>query len=191
MGTRRTLPWLLLALLALAGCGTTYSYRGYLQAVAADEQPRVFLVYWQATERPLWFDEVDGTVRVLPEGGAVLDFVEGDDGIVLRRGPTLDGGRDGDIRIGGVCGRILTADTVAGLGPGELLLSIWCDGVVDEFSVTPYAGLKPRDAPYRFLIRRVEVTGAEGTPGFPVPVGTPVEVDAGEAAPATALLPAA
>jgi hypothetical protein len=167
----------LLLLLGLAfGCGTTYSYRGYLEAKDNTGTERTFLLYWNKTERPLWFDEVEGTVRLLPEQGKVLAFVEGNDGIVLRRDPTiLDGGGDREVPVNGECGRVLGADTVADLEVGEVAVVIWCNGIGDSdgFAIGgPFITPRSRIAPYVFIIERVEIEStAEGTPGFPAPQG--------------------
>ena len=165
---------LLAALLgAMSGCGTKYSYHGYLRSQDNTGAQRAFLLYWSKTERPIWFDEAEGAVRLLPENGKVLALVEGESGIVLRRDPALldDGGPARSVPVGGECGRVLTADRVKDLPEGEVSLVIWCDGVGGEFAVGgKLIILQPRQEPYRFTIVRVEAaTLPGGAPGFPRP----------------------
>lgn len=156
-----------------AGCGTTYSYHGYLASIDNTGTQRTFLLYWSKTERLLWFDEAEGTVRLLPENGKVIKFVEGESGIVLRRDPAIldQGGPERAVPVGGECGRVLTADLVEELPEGDVKLVIWCDGIGDEFAIGgKLIILKPRDEPYIFTIRRVEAsTLPGGAPGFPRP----------------------
>jgi hypothetical protein len=182
LGIRRTILALLL-FTAVAGCGTTYNYHGYLSARDAGGQDRVFLVYWELTERPLWFDTAEGDVRLLAEGraGTALTYKETEDGIVLIRGPEMDGGEGGAIAVEGICGRILGPLEITDLGEGTLRLTVLCGPLIDDegFGSTGTRTFvpAPRVEPYEFIIRRVEKESPEETPGFPVPDGTHVEQD--------------
>lgn len=143
------------------GCGTTYLYRGCITAEDTTGKPHRFELYWQRTERPLWFDEADGGVRLKAEASTTtLDFEEKEDGIVWQRG-AIERGVIGTIAIGGTCGRILDARHVTDLREGQVLVTVYCDGMPDEFAVAGTGVYpKPRDQAYVFVVHRWEASSA-------------------------------
>lgn len=141
----------------LAGCAHHYVYSGTLTAQDSQATDRQFLLYWNRTERPVWFDESEGSVRVLPQCSLnVMNYDERPEGIVFRARESdkkvIEPDRDQHL-----CGRILNAKQVTDLTEGPLSLTVLCtDSPPDELS-RPKPYLKARPEPYEFIISRREV----------------------------------
>jgi len=157
-----------LALAALSGCAQ-YTYFGRIEAQDSADKPRELVVYWNRTERKLWFDTVSGGVRVLTECSTnVLDYEEKPQGIVFLRGPN-DVPVGHAIALGEPCGRVLGAQRVEELATGPLELTVNCrPDASNEFAITALVNYpKARETPYRFTIEKTltkEVPGGAPKP---------------------------
>lgn len=151
----------------LAGCAHHYVYSGTLEAQDSQENDRQFLLYWNRTERLVWFDESEGSVRVLPQCSLnVMPYDERPEGIIFRV-------RESDKKVieaeqdKNQCGKILNAKQVTDLAEGPLSLTVLCtDSPPDEFS-RPKPYLKARPEPYEFIIARREVPDFSEIPKRP------------------------
>jgi hypothetical protein len=158
---------LTIATLLLSGCAHNYVYTGTLAAEDSQGKQRQFLLYWNRTERPIWFDTAEGTVRVLPQCSLnVMPYDERPEGIIFRARDTdkkvIDPERDQQ-----VCGRILSGNVVTDLPDDSLSLTVLCaDSPVDELN-QPKPYLKARPEPYTFNISRLEVPDFTAIPKRP------------------------
>ncbi len=156
----------LVLLLGAAGCGTQYVYHDTITAQSSIGEDRDFLVWWSRTERRLWFDGVQGSIRLLTECSPnSVNFDEQESGIVFELRPGFDeAALDDVIGPGGACGTILDAKQIKELGEGTLRLTIRCRPLVDDegFSTAPNPYLAGAEEPYVFQIRRTRADEFEG-----------------------------
>jgi len=163
----QALRGLTLGTLLLSGCAYNYIYSGTLEAEDSQGKHRQFLLYWNKTERPVWFNTSEGTVRVLSQCSLnVMPYDERPEGIIFRA-------RESDKKVidpeqdKHVCGRILSGNLVADLPENSLSLTVLCaDSPPDELNqAKPY--LKARPEPYKFSISRREVSDFTEIPKRP------------------------
>ena len=158
-----------LLIVFLAGCGTTYVYHGSLIGENSVGEEREFLIYWKKTERPLWYDECDGSIRLLT--GCSLErinFDEGEDGIIFERLPRHIGVTH-DVKVGEPCGEILNAKEVSELKERKLRLKIYCMCDTGGFITGDRSFLKARDEAYEFDIIREKSSNPKFVKGAPPP----------------------
>ena len=127
----RIVATILLAL-TIQGC-TTYYYSGRINGQNSIGREVEALAYWQATERKLWFDTIEGAVRLKTAcSHRTVLLNEREDGIVFLWEPGVI--KPGEAsRPGTICGRILDASRMNELGEGPLRIEILCEAEVDEF----------------------------------------------------------
>jgi hypothetical protein len=152
---RRITAVVLLAL-TVQGC-TTYYYFGRISGQNSAGREVEALAYWQATERKLWYDTVDGAVRLKTAcSHRTVLLNEREQGIVFLWEPGVvePGGGGGP---GTLCGRIVGADQMKDLGEGRLRIEILCEAEVEDFTADPHRAVfiapRPGD-PYVFEIRK-------------------------------------
>ena len=152
-----------LCLIACVGCGTTYIYEGSYKGVDADGETRDHNVYWNKTERTLWFDVSSKTMWLCSEGVLlVLTFRDTEDGVVFEGGPK-DVSPDGTKAMTGeVCGRVLNVEKIKDLTEGEILIEIYCKYEKDDFDTALNTYLAPGDEAYPFDIIKAEGKILEG-----------------------------
>ena len=122
-----------LCFLWLSGCAH-YWYVGRMNALDSGGKERDVLVYWNRTERALWFDTVAGAVRVKTQCGSTIVFEEKEDGVIFRARPSDQAVGAQPIPLGGVCGRIVDARRIGDLTAGELHLDVQCQPRITAFS---------------------------------------------------------
>jgi hypothetical protein len=149
--------WLLVALFLLTGCAHNYVYSGVLEAEDSTGKMRQHLLYWLKTERPIWFDTVEGSVRMLPQCSLnTVAYDEQPNGIVFR----LRQGADKKI-IGPaeppICGEVLSAKRIKDLVEGQVELTVLCADTPQDDLDRPKPYLKARDQPYGFTASKREV----------------------------------
>ena len=152
--------WLLVTTLLLSGCAHNYVYSGALDAEDSTGKTRKHLLYWNRTERPIWFDTMEGSVRMLPQCSLnTVAYDEQPGGIVFRA-------RENDKKVIGdvepklqerVCGRVLGENRIKDLAEGTVEVTVLCeDAPADEFS-RPKPYLKASERPYPFPVTKREV----------------------------------
>jgi hypothetical protein len=152
--------WLLAATLFLSGCAHNYVYSGTLEAEDSTGKTRKHLLYWNRTERPVWFDTAEGSVRMLPQCSLnTVAYDEQPDGIVFRA-------RETDKQVIGqaapalkdrICGKVLNAGRITDLSEGTVEVTVLCeDAPADEFS-RPKPYLKASEHSYPFPVTKREV----------------------------------
>ena len=157
--------FLVLFVVLLAGCGTTYYYYGCIEAENSVGEMRSHLIRWSRTERPFWYDECSETIELLAESSNyTVNFLEKEEGIVFLRTQDHKGAVPG-VDTSEPCGLILGAEKVKDLGEGTLRLKIFC--VFDSTEATmgtmsQNAYLKAREEPYKFYILRKKSSEFEG-----------------------------
>jgi hypothetical protein len=139
----------------VVGCGTTYVYYGQIRAENSEGEQAEHLVYWRKTVRPLWFDECDGSIRLLTCRRSLekISFDETEDGIIFRQTGNHKG-VSSPVAINEPCGRILNAKKISELGEGPLMLVIYCTYDYQPFTSGEHSYLKAREEPYEFPIQR-------------------------------------
>lgn len=148
-------PILLSLTPVLQGCATHYLYHGALEAHDSADEARTVTVHWTVTHRPLWFDNVHGSVELKTQCSfRTLHFREGPDGIVFEREPDDEGSFE-DIPLHGKCGEVLDAKRIGEISPGELRLTVLCR----EASSPRHRYLRASREPYVFQVRRERVAG--------------------------------
>ncbi len=151
-----------LLIVFLAGCGTTYVYYGTIEDENSVGEERTHLIYWKKTERPLWYDECDGSIRLLTECSyETILFDETVDGIIFRCPPNHIGVTD-TVEIGEPCGEILNMKKISELTEGKLLLKIYCTYDYGDFTVGDHSYLKAQDEAYEFDIIRKKSSEFKG-----------------------------
>ena len=160
---RGSILWTLL----LTGCAQNYIYSGILEAEDSRGKNRQFLLYWNKTERPVWFNTSEGTVRVLPQCSmSVMPYDERPEGIIFRA-------RESDKKVidpeqdTHVCGRILSGNLVEDLPEQSLSLTVLCADVPPDDLSQPKPYLKARREPYEFTVSRKEVSNFTEIPKRP------------------------
>ncbi len=158
-----------LLIIFLSGCGTTYVYYGFIEGENSLGEERKHLVYWRKTERPLWYDECDGSLRLLTEcSRETIEFQERKDGIIFRRPENYHIGVTHNVKKGEPCGEILNAKKVSELTEGKLLLKIYCTYDYSDFTKGDHSYLKARDEAYEFgIIRKKSSNFEKGAPSRP------------------------
>lgn len=154
---------LILCLLVLNGC-TQYIYSGTIAGKDSAGKDRTFLVYWNKTERLLWFDTWAGAVRLLTECSLNdLVYEEMENGIIFQRRESDEGVNRG-IPLKGPCGEIQNARQIKDLKEGALLLSVNCRPIPDEFSLTNRMNYpQAQDASYVFQVTKQKVADVENS----------------------------
>ena len=151
---------LLLALLMLTGCAHNYVYSGVLEEEDAKGKMRQHLLYWNKTERPIWFDTAEGSVRMLPQCSAnTVTYDEQPSGIVFRARPAdkkIIGSAEPDLR-GRICGKVLSAKQIKDLAEGKVELTVLCEDTPQDDLDRPQPYLKARDQPYGFIVFKREI----------------------------------
>jgi hypothetical protein len=152
--------WLLVALFLLTGCAHNYVYSGVLEAEDSTGKIRQHLLYWNRTERPIWFDTVEGSVRMLPQCSAnTLTYDEQPSGIVFRARPTdtkIIGPAEATLRER-ICGEVLSAKRIKDLAEGQVEITVRCADTPQDTLDRPKPYLKARDQPYGFTVSKREV----------------------------------
>ncbi len=167
---RLTQVVLLSGLVIVTGCARNYVYSGTLQAPDSQGAMRTHLLYWNKTERPLWFDTAEGSVRMLSQCSLnTVAYDEQPTGIVFRA-------RERDKKVVGkvepdlsrrICGQMLDANRVADLPDGRVRVTVYCeDAPPDELS-RPQPYVKAREQPYEFTISRRAVSDFSEIPVRP------------------------
>jgi hypothetical protein len=152
--------WLMVAMMLLSGCAHNYVYSGALEAEDSKGKMRQHVLYWNQTERPLWFDTAEGSVRLLPQCSLnTVAYDERPNGIVFRARPT-------DKRVIGeaeprtresICGNVLGANRITDLPEGTVGVTVWCEDAPQDDLDRPKPYLKARELPYEFIVSRREV----------------------------------
>ncbi len=157
----------ILLFLVVSSC-TRYVYYGELESPDSSGKVRRHLVYWTRTERPLWFDEVSGSIRILTEcSNRTVNFDETGEGIVFRRTPG-DSGLDTTVALNESCGRILKYQRIKDIPEGDLKLELHCMPLTDEFSISNHKYLMARDSSYTVrIVRKEGAAFKSGTPERP------------------------
>lgn len=151
---------LLVALALLSGCAHNYVYSGTLKAEDSKGKVRQHLLYWNKTERPVWFDTAEGSVRMLPQCSAnTLQYDEKPGGIVFRARPT-------DKKVVGpvepvlqerVCGTVLGFPQIKDLPEGKIEVTVLCEDAPQDDLDRPKPYLRARAEPYAFTVSRLRV----------------------------------
>ncbi len=161
---------LVLCLGLLAGCTTTV-YQGSIRAPDSGNQQRQVILYWSKTE-PLIGEAKADIAHLLTECGSLLVFENTGQGIVFRGEPGRDkpvSGQPADPNKF-ECGRFVDASDLKEVAAGPVALTIQCDPVSDDFSVTPRQYIKASDQPYQFAVTADEQWNFLGaTPALPKP----------------------
>jgi hypothetical protein len=165
----RKFSLMFLLIVFLAGCGTTYVYHGTLIGENSIGEEREFQIRWKKTERPLWFDECDGSIRLLTECSfEKINFDEGEDGIIFECPSSKHIGVTHDVEVGEPCGEILNAKKIIELKEGKLKLKIYCMCDTGGFIEGDHSYLKARDEAYEFdVIREKSSEYEDGVPPPP------------------------
>ena len=116
-------------------------------------------LYWSKTDRLIGTSKAGPVILMTECSTRRLNFDETEAGIVYRGEPGRDrvAVQNETIADGTVCAKIETQSKLTELQAGELVLTMLCEAVYDEFSIqeglyTP-AYLQSREAPYRFYVR--------------------------------------
>lgn len=151
---------LLLGALLLPGCAYNYVYSGTLEAEDSLGKQRNHLIYWNKTERPIWFDTAEGSVRMLPQCSLnTLAYDERPTGIVFRARPS-------DKKVIGevepkieerICGKVMSANQVKDLSEGRVEVTVFCEDAPQDDLDRPKPYLKAREQPYPFTVSKQEV----------------------------------
>ena len=142
--------------LIFQGC-TTYYYSGRLTEQNSAGREVEAVAYWKATERKLWFDTIEGAVRLKTAcSHRTVLLNEREDGIVFLWEPGVV--KPGEVsRPGTICGRILDASRMSELGEGPLRIEILCEADVDDFTANAaravFIAARPGE-PYVFEIEK-------------------------------------
>lgn len=148
---------LLVALLLLPGCAQNYVYSGTLDAEDSKGKVRQHLLYWNKTERPIWFDTTEGSVRMLPQCSAnTLAYDERPSGIVFRARPTDKKtiGAVEPVLQERVCGNVLGAGQIKDLPEGKVEVTVFCEDTPQDDLDRPKPYLKARTQPYEFIVSK-------------------------------------
>jgi hypothetical protein len=161
--------FMFLLIVFLSGCGTTYVYYGTIEDENSLGKEREHLLYWRKTERPFWYDECDGSVRLLTEcSRETIEFKETADGIIFIRPKNYHIGVTHDVKSGEPCGEILNAKKISDLTEGKLLLKIYCTYDYSDFTSGDHSYLKAQDEAYEFdIIREKSSEFESGAPKRP------------------------
>ncbi|MGD7036101.1 hypothetical protein [Methylotuvimicrobium buryatense] len=145
-------------LVLLNGC-TLSMYTAELDALNSDGEPRKALLYWSKTDRLIGTSKAGPVILMTECSTRRLSFDETEARIIYRGEPGRDriAGQNETIEDGTVCAKIETQLKLTELQAGELMLTMLCEAVYDEFSIqeglyTP-AYLKAREAPYLFDVQ--------------------------------------
>ncbi|WP_341326760.1 hypothetical protein [Methylotuvimicrobium sp. KM2] len=145
-------------LILLNGC-TLSMYTAELDALNSDGAPRKAQLYWSKTDRLIGAAKAGPVILMTECSTRRLSFDETEAGIIYRGEPGRDrvAGQNETIADGTVCAKLETQSKLAELQAGELMLSMLCEAVYDEFSIqeglyTP-AYLQAREAPYLFDVQ--------------------------------------
>lgn len=161
---------LALCLGLLAGCTTTV-YQGSIKAPDAGNTQRQVVLYWTKTE-PWVGDAKADIAHLLTECGSLVVFENTGQGIVFRGEPGRDIPVSGQANSPNTfeCGRFVDAKDLKAVTTGPVALTIQCNPVSDDFSVTPRQYLKASSQPYEFNITADEQWSMLGTtPTVPKP----------------------
>jgi len=159
-----------LCLSLLAGCTTTV-YQGSIRAPDSNGQQRQVVLYWTMTE-PLVGGAKADIANLLTECGSLVVFENTGQSVVFRGEPGRDKPLSGEPADSNMfeCGRFVDTRDLKEVAAGSVALTIQCDPVSDDFSVTSRSYLKASNQPYRFTItadKRWSMLGA--TPTVPPP----------------------
>lgn len=147
-----------LLLVFISGCGTTYVYYGLFEEENSAGEEREHLIYWTKTVRPFWFDECDGSMRLLTGCSyETILFDETEDGIVFRCTPYHIGVTH-TVEAGGLCGEILNTKKIGELAEGKLMLKIYCAYNYDEFTEGDHSYLQAQEDVYEIDIKRKKIS---------------------------------
>jgi hypothetical protein len=105
-----------------------------MEAKDSAGKTRDILVYWGRTERALWYDGVDGGVRVKAQCGGTIVYEEKEDGILFRARAFDLTAAGQSLPVNSLCGRVFNAGKIADLTSGELQLDVQCRPKVTDFS---------------------------------------------------------
>ena len=158
----KKLTLIFLLIIFLSGCGTTYVYYGILEGENSVEVEREHLIYWRKTERPLWFDECDGSIRLLTECSYETILFDETEGGIIFRCPPNHIGVTRTVSEGEPCGEILNAKKISDLNEGKLMFEIYCTYDYDEFTTGDHSYLKAQDKIYEVDIVRKKNSEFEG-----------------------------
>lgn len=159
----------------LNGC-TLSMYTAELDALNSNGEPRKALLYWPKTDQLIGAAKAGPVILMTECSTRRLNFDETESGIVFRGEPGRDRipGQNETIADGTVCAKFETQSKLTELQAGELMLSVLCEAVYDEFSIqeglyTP-AYLQASEAPYLFDVRESTSWSLFGeTPKAPEP----------------------
>lgn len=156
----QALRFLLLGTLLLSGCAHHYVYSGTLEAEDSLGKMRRHLLFWNKTERPLWFDTAEGSVRILPQCSAnTLAYDERPNGIVFRARPSdkkVIGAVEPKIE-DRTCGTVVSANQVKNLSAGKVEVTVFCEDAPQDDLDRPKPYLKAQEPPYQFTVSKHEV----------------------------------
>lgn len=151
---------LLATLLLLSGCAHHYVYSGTLEAEDSTGMLRKHLLFWNKTERPLWVDTAEGSVRILPQCSLnTLAYDERPNGIVFRARPS-------DKKVIGevepkieerICGKVVSENQVKNLSEGKVEVTVFCEDAPQDDLDRPKPYLKAQEQPYQFTVSKHEV----------------------------------
>lgn len=156
---------ILVVLVTLAcGCGTTYIYQGDCRGPDADGQTRDHTIYWNKTERALWFDVSSKTMWLCSRGALlVVTFRDTDEGIIFEGGPK-DVAPDGTSMTGQICGRVVGVHKIDQLTEGNVLIEMHCKYHPDDFDAPGNTYLAPGNEAYRFVVIKSQGSILEDEP---------------------------
>ena len=148
---------IVLSALLAAGC-TSYLHVGRIEAEDSSGAHREVLLYWNSTERRIWFDETSGTAWMKTQCSLrTVTFVQREDGVYFFATPE-DAPLEGNSQPGMVCGRVLNVRSLEDIQSGPLQVTIICKPKMDSegFTLPRNAYLKARSEPYTFPIEKRE-----------------------------------
>lgn len=151
-------------------------YHAELDVLSSDEKPHKSVLYWSKTNPLIGSAKAGPIVLMTACSTRRLNFDETELGIVFRGMPDQDRmpGQNAKISDGIICGEVNTKSSIVDLRSGPLMLTIHCEAVTDEFSISDGlfspVYIKARKAPYRYDVQENNSWSLIGeTPEAPKP----------------------
>ncbi len=147
---KKILP--LLLILVFSGC-TQYIYQGQIRARDSLGKQRDHVIYWNKTQRAIWFDSAAGSLTLLSEcSNNTVQYDEQEEGIIFRKRPNDTPQKSYKAKD---CGKVIGAKHIKDIEEGNLKLTVRCEPEIDEFTVGGADSyLNAREEPYTFPITK-------------------------------------